>query len=242
MKFAPAVILIFTAPALLLTGTAFAQRERAPLYEAVGTEPGWTLAIDRDLIRYVGDYGRTRVTASAPEPRPSFNGRRYVTDRIIVDITNVRCSDGMSDRVYPDKVTVTIGRRTVSGCGGASIAAPAPAPASALSGAWRIESVGGLPTRGPKLASVTFTGNRIGGSTGCNNFGGTYRFERGFLVTGPLMATQMGCQPGVMTQELAILGAFNQRLSVSSNRSGKLVLSGRGQTRLVLVPASSGRR
>ncbi|QNQ11232.1 META domain-containing protein [Sphingomonas alpina] len=240
MKFA--LTLAFAVPTMLLGGTALAQRERAPLYEAVGTEPGWTLVIDRDLIRYVGDYGRTRVTASTPEPRPSFNGRRYVADRITVDITNVRCSDGMSDRVYPDKVTVTIGRRTVSGCGGRSIVAPAPAPASLLSGAWRIESVGGLPTRGPKPATVTFTGNRIGGSTGCNNFGGTYRFERGFLVAGPLMATQMGCQPGVMAQELAILGAFNQRLSISSNRGGKLVLSGRGQARLVLVPTFPGRR
>ncbi|MGY4395985.1 heat shock protein HslJ [Sphingomonas sp. UYAg733] len=37
-----------------------------------------------------------------------------------------------------------------------------------------------------------------------------------------------------MAQEQAILGVLGQRLSVSANQNGKLVLSGRGQARLVL--------
>ncbi|QNA83977.1 META domain-containing protein [Sphingomonas sp. So64.6b] len=229
MKFA----LALAAPALLLTAPVLAATQRPLPYKAVGTEPGWTLSIDRGLIRYVGDYGRTKVTTKAPVARPSFNGLRYVTRRITVDVTRVRCSDGMSDRVFPDKVTVKVGRRTVSGCGGNPIIASAPA----IAGAWRIESVSGQLTRGAKSASITFSDDRVSGNTGCNGFSGAFRFERGFLTAGPLASTRMACPPRGMAQEQAILGVLGQRLSVSSNQNGKLVLSGRGQARLVLSPA-----
>ncbi|MES2057588.1 MAG: META domain-containing protein [Pseudomonadota bacterium] len=239
MKFVPTL----TVLALLLPGTAVAAPQRdTPSYRAVGTEPGWALTIDNGLIRYIGDYGRTKVTTPAPVPRPSFNGLRYVTPRITVDITRVRCNDGMSDREFPDKVTVAIDGRTVSGCGGDPIVASAPAPAAAIDGAWRIESVNDRPTRGPKSASVTFGGGRISGSTGCNNFNGIFRFERGFLATGPLASTRMGCPGPAMAQEQAILGVLGQRLSVSSNLNGKLVLVGRERAKLVLSPAFPRRR
>ncbi|WP_457310527.1 META domain-containing protein [Sphingomonas sp. UYAg733] len=89
-------------------------------------------------------------------------------------------------------------------------------------------------TRGAKSASITFDENRISGNTGCNGFSGGFRFERGFLTAGPLASTRMACPPRGMAQEQAILGVLGQRLSVSANQNGKLVLSGRGQARLVL--------
>src|ERR1700741_4593131 len=68
MKFALALCpaLLLAAPAL--PAPALAAPGEAP-YHAAGTEPGWTLTIDRGLIRYVGDYGKTRVTTAAPEAR-----------------------------------------------------------------------------------------------------------------------------------------------------------------------------
>jgi uncharacterized membrane protein len=35
-----------------------------------------------------------------------------------VNIVHGTCSDGMSDRVYPDKVQVTVDGRQFTGCGG----------------------------------------------------------------------------------------------------------------------------
>jgi uncharacterized membrane protein len=87
-------------------------------YEAVGNEPGWRLVIDDGRIDYVGRYGGTKVTVARPAPRPSFNGRRYVTARLTVDITYSRCNDGMSGRGFEHQVTVTAGGETVKGCGG----------------------------------------------------------------------------------------------------------------------------
>ncbi len=233
MKFALALV----APALLLAGSAMAAPPEAP-YRALGTEPGWTLTIDHGLIRYVGDYGRTRVTTTAPEARPSFNGRRYATPRITIDITRAPCNDGMSDRQFPERVMVTVGRRTVRGCGGDPIVAPARVPV--IDGKWVIETVDGHAPRGGRQATISFGDGRISGNSGCNGFGGSYRFARGTLTAGPLISTKMACLGPVMIEEQAILQLLGQPLGVRSNRDGKLVLSAGGARTMILAPVGRG--
>jgi heat shock protein HslJ len=88
-------------------------------YEARGNEPGWQLTIDKGWIYYVGNYGEKRISAPRPDPRPSFNGRRYVTDRLTVDLTYSRCNDDMSGHGYEHQVMVTADGETFRGCGGA---------------------------------------------------------------------------------------------------------------------------
>ena len=75
---------LLALPALLAAQPAAA---RVAIYHAVGTEPGWTLDIGGGSIIYIGDYGKTRITTRTPTPRATFNGRRYVTRRIVIDIT-----------------------------------------------------------------------------------------------------------------------------------------------------------
>jgi len=231
------IALALVAPALLLAGSAIAAPGEAP-YRALGTEPGWTLTIDHGLIRYVGDYGRTRVTTTAPQARPSFNGRRYVTPRITIDITRAPCNDGMSDREFPERVMVTVGRRTVRGCGGDPIVAPA--RVAVIDGKWLIETVDGHALHRGRQASISFADGRISGNSGCNGFGGSYRFAHGTLTAGPLISTKMACLGPVMLEEQAIFQLLGQPLGVSSNRNGKLVLSAGGARTMVLVRAERG--
>ena len=87
-------------------------------YRALGQEPGWNLTIGGGRIAYVGDYGETRITVPRPEPRTTFNGRRYEAGRLVVDIVYVRCNDAMSGHGYSHEVRVTADGRTVEGCGG----------------------------------------------------------------------------------------------------------------------------
>ena len=87
-------------------------------YGALGQEPGWNLAIGDGRIEYVGDYGATRISAPRPDPRTTFNGRRYETRRLVVDVTYARCNDAMSGQGYEHQVVVTAGKRSVRGCGG----------------------------------------------------------------------------------------------------------------------------
>jgi uncharacterized membrane protein len=86
-------------------------------YHAVGTEPFWDVRIDEHDVTFT-------LSGSQPvrEPTPSvihgFAGEIYQTPRINVNIVHGQCSDGMSDRVFPDKVQVTVDGHRFNGCGG----------------------------------------------------------------------------------------------------------------------------
>jgi uncharacterized membrane protein len=87
-------------------------------YEARGNEPGWHLTIDKNRIEYVGSYGDKKISVARPDPRPSFNGRRYETQRLTVDVTYLRCNDDMNGRGYEHQVSVTADGKAYRGCGG----------------------------------------------------------------------------------------------------------------------------
>ena len=86
-------------------------------YRAVGTEPFWALAIDEREITFTAPDAQP---VRHPRPRPIIGiaGEIYRTPRIGVNIVHAQCSDGMSDRTYPDKVQVDVDGRRFEGCGG----------------------------------------------------------------------------------------------------------------------------
>lgn len=90
----------------------------AEVYTARGNGPGWHLTISGGRMTYVGDYGDTRIAVARPEPRPTFNGRRYETAQLTVDVTYSRCNDGMSGHGYEHQVMVITPEGAVRGCGG----------------------------------------------------------------------------------------------------------------------------
>ena len=87
-------------------------------YSARGQEPGWALTIANGRIDYTGNYGEKRINVPRPEPRTTFNGHRYETPRLIVDVTHGRCNDVMSGHGYADQVMVIADGETYRGCGG----------------------------------------------------------------------------------------------------------------------------
>lgn len=110
-------------PALLLTVGCVAPAPPASgpvadAYFARGQEPGWTVTITSGRIDYVGNYGEKRISLSAPAPRTTFNGHRYETERLTIDITHVRCNDAMSGQGYADQVMIIADGETYRGCGG----------------------------------------------------------------------------------------------------------------------------
>jgi uncharacterized membrane protein len=88
-------------------------------YAALGQEAGWALKIAGGRIDYTGNYGEKKINVARPDPRPSFNGRRYVTPRLTVDVTYVRCNDAMSGFGFEHQVMVIADGETFKGCGGA---------------------------------------------------------------------------------------------------------------------------
>jgi uncharacterized membrane protein len=100
-----------------LTGPSPPSPSLPPPYHAVGTEPFWNLLIDEhDLTFTQPDV--PPVTQPTPKVIIGFAGEIYQTPRIDVNIVHQPCSDGMSDRTYPDRVTATVDGRQYHGCGG----------------------------------------------------------------------------------------------------------------------------
>ena len=105
---------------ILIGGTALASCATVPpaAYHALGTEPGWSLTIDQRMMRFSGPYGVGAVSEATPHVIHGFAGEIYQGKRIRVNIVHGQCSDGMSDRVYPDSVQLGVDGKAYRGCGG----------------------------------------------------------------------------------------------------------------------------
>jgi uncharacterized membrane protein len=87
---------------------------------ALGTEPFWAVELRPDVLIY---SGVDRPEQRAPDPRRTvsadqavFRGTTQTGAALVVTLTPIDCSDGMSDRVYPLSARVEIGAERLSGC------------------------------------------------------------------------------------------------------------------------------
>jgi len=85
-------------------------------YRAIGTEPFWDLEIGQNLT-FTDRGNNVNVVQVTPQPINGTAGEIYRTQRLEVNITHTRCSDGMSERSYPDTVNVYVDGRQYRGCG-----------------------------------------------------------------------------------------------------------------------------
>lgn len=120
-----ALALVATA---LLSGCATvptAPVKTVATYRALGTEPFWSLDLNgREMVFNEANAPGQRIVEPQPRAIHGFAGDIFQSKRINLNIVHgQRCSDGMSDRVYPDKVQVRVDDRSFEGCGDASEAA-----------------------------------------------------------------------------------------------------------------------
>lgn len=189
-------------------------------YRALGTEPFWSLTITKQRIAFKEPGRRGDVTVRNPGGRPSFNGMRYVTRQLSVDITHAPCSDGMSDRRFADTVTVTTRGRTWRGCGGDIL------PPEDLAGTrWKLTAIDGRALARPERATLRFEAGRLSASAGCNGLGGNYRVDDNRLIAGPLMGTKMACERQIMRDEQALSNTLSSRPAIRHLSGGRLLLT-----------------
>jgi len=100
-----------------LAGCATPPAPPSPPYHALGTEPFWNLLIDEHDLTFTEPDAQP-IRQPTPAVIHGFAGEIYQSPRINVNIVHGQCSDGMSDRTYPDKVQVTVDDRRLNGCGG----------------------------------------------------------------------------------------------------------------------------
>ncbi len=204
-------------------------------YRASGTEPFWDLTIgSRDMIFTDRGTGLT-VTQPTPAPSQGAGGPIYRTPRLEVTVTRLACSDGMSDRTYPDTVEVRVDGRLYRGCGtpGDSLAPLPPTqplpPVSGLPGPpldrtrWTVVAINGQRTPPTGNFAMEFDGGRLSARFGCNSIGAGYTQTGATLDAGAILATKMACPDMIWeNQGIAVL---DQAMTVTALGPNRITLT-----------------
>lgn len=199
------------------------------IYTARGNEPGWILKMDSKSIDYEGDYGATKIKIPAPVARPSFNGMRYVSERLTVDVTYATCTDDMSGKRFADTVSVMADGKQVKGCGGRALP-----PESLNDTTWVIVMIDQLPVLEGVKTEVRFADDRVSGTAGCNRFNGSYSVANNLLTFGGVASTRMMCAERQMAQEAKVLALLGGPATKRYSVEGYLILADEKGNRMTL--------
>jgi heat shock protein HslJ len=189
-------------------------------FTARGNEPGWIVRFDTENIVFEGDYGETKITVAKPVGRPSFNGMRYVSDRLTVDVTHATCADGMSGERYAETVTVFAGGKEYKGCGGRKLP-----PETLDDTSWTIVMMDQIPVLKDVPTALRFADGLVSGSGGCNSISGSYTTKGSFMVFSDMIATEMACGEKQMTQEAKLLSLLKGKVTTRYTVNGDLILA-----------------
>ena len=177
------------------------------------------------------------ITQSTPTPIHGTAGEIYRTQRLEVNIVHAQCSDGMSERRYPDTVQVNADGKIYKGCGGGDFADPlapqAPAcrrtagppvgggmPAPPLDRTrWMIVAINGRPVPRDGEYAVDFDAGKLSAKFGCNSIGAGYTQSQSTIDAGAVIATRMACSDmSWETQGIAVIDKVMQATALDPNR------------------------
>jgi heat shock protein HslJ/uncharacterized membrane protein len=201
------------------------------VYLALGNDNGWVLEISPERINFIAGPDAAPLIFANPGGRPSFNGTRYVSGALTVDVTNTPCADGISKRRYADSVTVETAGKQYRGCGGTVL------PPADLDGTnWRIAEIAGAATLKDAPATLSFARGQMSGTAGCNRLSGRFAADGVRLTVGAIMATRMACAPDRMAQETAVTTLLSKPMSMRNLDDGGLLLMAPGGVTMKLMP------
>jgi heat shock protein HslJ len=130
----------------------------------------------------------------------------------------------------------------VAGCGGdegsSGTTAGGAEPASLAGVPWKL--VSGLDVEGVEASppSATFENGVMGGSTGCNHYGGPVTIDGDSMKIGMIAATQIACPPPADSVERAYLAALGQVDGWRMDGSALVLVNGDGDELLRFEAAS----
>lgn len=90
---------------------------------------------------------------------------------------------------------------------------------------WRVVAINGSTTPWSEHYKVRFEAGRIGGRFGCNQFGGPYRVEGGFLIAEGIASTLLGCPEPAATHEIQGLAVLARPMRMQWESARRLALT-----------------
>jgi heat shock protein HslJ len=133
-------------------------------------------------------------------------------------------SAGMTSR-FARLAAAILSTLVLVGCGAGDGATPPPTLAGT---AWRAVSVAGRSPVAGREPTIAFEADRVSGSGGCNQFGGSYSYVDGVLAFGDLSMTLMGCSEPIGSIEAAFMATLGALKAASIDEAGRFVLDGPG--------------
>lgn len=90
----------------------------------------------------------------------------------------------------------------------ASPTAPVPSAGTLAGTTWSLRSIGGTDLPAGVIVTLDLTEDQAIGTSGCNQYGGTYAVEGSGITFGPMSVTEMACPDPQMSVEAAYLAAL----------------------------------
>ena len=113
----------------------------------------------------------------------------------------------------------------VAACGGGS-ATPGPTAQTLDGRTFLSTKVDGPALVAGTVIRMTFKDGNVSVNAGCNTFGGQYRIDGDRLVVGPIITTEIGCQPNLAAQDQWIAGLIGGATIGLDGNTLTLALSG----------------
>jgi heat shock protein HslJ len=97
---------------------------------------------------------------------------------------------------------------------------------------WQLMTLGGSALIPGSEINAFFEEGQVGGSAGCNSYGGSYQVSGDKLTIGEIVQTEMACldPPGVMEQEQEYLQLLGQARSFSIRGHELRITTSTGET------------
>jgi heat shock protein HslJ len=201
-------------------------------WRAGGHEPSWSLSRSGDEMTLETDFGANQARFAVP-PLTKVDDRtgRYVTsvggEPLEVTLRTEVCVDSMTGMPRPEQVTVTLGQKRLTGCGGD--------PASLLQGReWIVAGLAGKPVLAEPRITMTFAANGgVSGLGSCNRFNAEYTLTGEGLSISKGMSSMMACEEPIMRQVQTFLELLARVSRFSITSDGALVLHSDGDRTIV---------
>jgi heat shock protein HslJ len=109
-----------------------------------------------------------------------------------------------------------------------------------LNGDWKLISYGSKSNPTPAVpdvdTTVTFgSDGKIGGSVGCNSFGGDYKVNGDKITFSQIASTVMACADPLMQQESAVFSVFTDKATFTVDGSTLTITSADGNSVVALA-------
>jgi heat shock protein HslJ len=212
-----------TTSLAILVAAASAATAGTDIFRGRGNEPFWSVEKTAEAITFQPMDGRPVTLAPVPAPRKDGNAEIYAAtvggEAFALTIADTVCADTMSGMPFPKSVTVALGAKTFSGCGGE--------PVTLLLGEWMIAEIDGKPAVPGSTPSVRFEADgKVNGNGSCNRFFGSYALTGEGLTVGELGSSMMMCDEPLMDQERAVLDILKVLGGFAIGEDGALILRG----------------